>query len=440
MKISVFGLGYVGCVKAACLAKLGHDVIGIDIKKEKVDNLINGKIPIYERGLNEILNDVDVKKRLKFTTDIKNAVQLSDISFICVGTPSLPTGDIDSQYVIRVANDIGNELKNKNSYHLIVVTSTIFPGLIHSKIIPSIERASGKTVFVDFGIAIDPEFLREGSAIDDFLNTHKIIIGGDDEKSIQLLRKLYLDCQNFSEQIIYCMPIKQAQLVKYVDNIFHALKVVFANEIGSVAKSLDIDSQELMNIFIKDNKLNLSAYYFRPGFAYGGSCLPKDLRAFLSYSKKHELYLPLIENIEESNNSHIERAVQLIQSQLKRKIGFLGITFKTDTDDMRENPIFSVINKLIEKSYIPFWEKGYDIKLFDETLTKEDVKNLIPQYYNLFSDNEEEFLYNIDLIVVSNNLKQSNLLEKAIRRNIQIIDLQGIVKKTVPNPKLISLT
>lgn len=439
MKMSIFGLGYVGCVTAVCFAYLGHEVIGIDIKKEKVDSMNRGIPPIYESRLKEMLNTVEVKKRLRFTTDVKTSIQNSDISFICVGTPSLPSGEIDSHYVEKVAIDIGRELRNKDKYHLIVIRSTIFPELLHSKIIPDIEKSSGKIAFVDFGISMHPEFLREGTAIDDFLNTHKIIIGGDDQRSIDMLKSLYIECNCFSEGIIYAMSIKQAQLVKYTDNIFHALKVVYANEIGTIAKNLGIDSIELMDIFARDKKLNLSPYYLRPGFSYGGSCLTKDLRAFLYYSRTKNYRLPLIENIENSNNAHIDRAIQLIQRQLKSKIGFLGLTFKSDTDDIRENPVFPLINKLIEKGYVRLWEKGYEIKLYDEKISKKDVNKLLPQYSNYFVESEEEFLDNVELIVLSNNMRESRVLKKAMNKNIQIIDLQGIVKKNNTHGKLISL-
>jgi len=439
MKISIFGLGYVGYVTAACFAKLGHEVIGIDIKKEKVESLKRGISPIYEKGLKEILDETEVKKKLKFTTDVKTAIQNSDISFICVGTPSLPSGELNFQYVEKVAAEIGKELKNKGEYHLIVIRSTVFPGLVHSRIVPVMEKESGKTAFVDFGISMHPEFLREGSAIEDFLHAHKIIIGGDDEKSISMLKSLYNESNFFPEEIIHTVSIKQAQMIKYVDNIFHALKVVFANEIGTIAHDLDIDSQELIDLFVKDRKLNLSPYYFRPGFAYGGSCLPKDLRAFLFYARVHNHHIPLIESIEKSNIMHIERAAQLIQKQLKRNIGFLGITFKSNTDDIRENPIFPLINLLIEKGYIPLWEKGYVIKLYDEHIAKKDVSKLIPQYSDFFASSEEEFLDSVELIVISNDLKESKVLDKAIKKGIQIIDLQGIVNKSTDYENIIAL-
>jgi GDP-mannose 6-dehydrogenase len=429
MKISVFGLGYVGCVTSLCLADLGHTVIGVDIKKEKVDQLNNGSLPIYEKGLKEILERPGVQKRVSFTTDAEKAVKLTDISIICVGTPSDPTGKVNTTYVEKVAGEIAGFLKKKKAYHLIVIRSTIFPGLIHENIIPRIEKNAQKKIFQDIGLCMNPEFLREGSAIDDFIDPHKIIIGGDDEKSINGLKELYQSCKIFPDEIIYTMSLKQAQLVKYVDNIFHALKVVFANEIGTIAHNLDIDSHQVMNIFCKDKKLNLSPYYFRPGFAYGGSCLPKDLRAFLYYTRSHHFSLPLIESIQESNEEHINRATELIQKQQKKRIGFLGVTFKSDTDDVRENPIFPLIGNLIQRGYIPLWKKGYDIWLFDEKIGADEVKRIIPQYAELFAASAKDFLCSIDLLVICNNQKESMLVEDAEKKGINILDLQGIVSK-----------
>jgi len=431
MKLSIFGLGYVGCVTAVCLADLGHDVVGVDIKKEKVEDLKKGKPPIYEKGLEGILNKPDVKERLMFTTKAEVAIRDTDISFICVGTPTLPSGKIDIRNVENVANEIGRELKNKDNYHLIVIRSTIFPGLIHSNIIPILEKASEKKAFTDFGICMHPEFLREGSAIDDFMNPHKIIIGGDDKKSIEILKKLYIKSNIFSEDIIYTMPIKQAQFVKYVDNIFHALKVVFANEVGTLAKDVGIDPKRVMEIFVKDRKLNLSPYYLRPGFAYGGSCLPKDLRAFVYYARSNGYEIPLIESVEKSNERHIERAAELIQNQGKHKIGFLGITFKSGTDDIRGNPIFPLIGRLMEK--------GYEVLLFDEKIPLESIERMIPGYAKFFVMDGEEFLDSVELIVIGNNLKESRIIERAIKKNIPIIDLQGAISNSLNYDNIITL-
>ncbi|MCK4817040.1 UDP-glucose/GDP-mannose dehydrogenase family protein, partial [bacterium] len=335
MNISIFGLGYVGAVTAACLAKGNHVVVGVELKEEKVEAMNHGKAPFYEKDLDGLISHAVEKNKLRATTDVKNAVEKSEISLICVGTPSNPDGSLNLDYVKNVCKDIGSALKYKNEFHVVVIRSTILPGSTGNILIPILEKASEKKSSVDFGVCVNPEFMREGQAIYDFFNPERIVIGESDERSGDYVAEIYDDIH----AAIIRTDIKTAEMVKYVDNTFHAIKVTFANEIGSVCKRLGIDAHEIMDIFCKDRKLNLSSYYLKPGFAFGGSCLPKDLSALLSKAGELKLSCPLLESIIPSNQEHIDRVVELIISQNKRRIGIFGLSFKSGTSDTRESPV-----------------------------------------------------------------------------------------------------
>lgn len=353
MKISIFGLGYVGTVIAACFARSGHDVIGVDTDKTKVDLINLGKSPIVEQDLEPMLAQGVTAGKISATTDHQAAVANTSISMICVGTPSRPSGDLDLTYVTRVCENIGKSLAAKSGYHLVVVRSTMLPGSVEGAVIPALEAFSGKKCGVDFGIAINPEFLRESSAVHDFYHPPKTVIGAASDNDARQVASLY---EGLPGPLIKTR-IKTAEMVKYVDNIFHALKVTFANEIGAVCKETGVDAREVMEIFCQDQKLNLSPAYLKPGFAYGGSCLPKDLRALTRLAHARDVEVPVLNAIGESNEHQIKHALQLVMSKGKRKIGVLGFAFKGGTDDLRESPVVTLIEGLLGK--------GYDIKLYD---------------------------------------------------------------------------
>ena len=432
MKLSVFGLGYVGAVTAACLARLGHQVIGVDIVKYKVDFLNNGESPVEEKGLREIIKEEVGKGRLSATTNSKEAVLNSEISFVCVGTPPKKDGDIDIGPLKRTVSDIGKVLKEKR-YHIIVIRSTIFPGTLE-KIKKTIEEVSNKKAGEDFDLAVNPEFLREGSAIKDFFYPPYIIVGSEKKEVCKKIFKVYERIRSKK----FVVNEKIAQALKYVNNSWHALKVVFTNEISSICKELGIDSKKLMGLFCEDKQLNISPYYLKPGFAYGGSCLPKDTEVLRVNAKKLGLNTPIINSIQESNFEHIKRAIRLIESLQKKKIGILGITFKEGVGDIRGNPLLSVIDY--------FLDKGYEIKIYDKLIdesdvellnmsyrkevfdfiSKKDLKKQIGSIASLFSSLDD--VLNQDIVVVSNRDNSLKEFLKKLKENQIIVDLQNLFK------------
>ena len=342
MNISIFGLGYVGCVGAACLAKLGHHVIGVDVNENKVRLINEGKPTIIEEGIAELCAEAHDAGRMRATMDASEAVMTSDISFIVVGTPSSKEGHLNLNYIFAVAGRIGQALKGKDGFHVIAIRSTVLPGT-NEKVGEIIEQESGKKRNKDFAVVSNPEFLREGTSVKDYFNPPLTLVGTDNERAEQMFRELYKDIP--AEFI--STDIKVAEIMKYVNNTYHALKIVFGNEVGNICKGLDIDSHKVMDIFCKDRQLNISPYYFKPGFAYGGSCLPKDMKALRTLA--HDLYVevPVIDSIHPSNEKQKDNAVQAILSKGKRKVGILGLSFKSGTDDLRCSPIVDVVERLL---------------------------------------------------------------------------------------------
>ena len=353
MNIAVFGLGYVGVVSAACLAQRGHRVVGVDISALKVDLMNDGRSPIIEEGLDELVRAGRASGRIRATADWQDAVANTDMAWVCVSTPSLPNGNIDRRFLKTVCEQIGTGLKTRDARYTVVVRSTTLPGTTREVLIPTLEAASGKRVGTNVGVCYHPEFLREGSSVHDFHSPPKIVIGASDEVSADALASLYAD---------YDAPLVQttmevAEMVKYSDNTWHAVKVGFANEIGALCKELSIDGRTVMEIFCRDTKLNLSDKYLRPGFAFGGSCLPKDLRALNYEGKRRDLELPLLSSILPSNQRHIDRALTLITDEGRRRVGMLGLSFKSGTDDLRESPYVEIAERLIGK--------GYELRIYD---------------------------------------------------------------------------
>ena len=415
-KISIFGLGYVGCVSLGCLAQNGNNVIGVDIEPSKVDLINQGKATIIEKDIDKIVAEQHKTGRIRATTDVKDAVSNSDLSIICVGTPSAPEGHLNLDYIFKTAQQIGSALKDKNRFHVIAIRSTVLPGT-NMIVGQNIEQASGKKRNTDFSVVSNPEFLREGSAVADYYNPSYTIIGSDNDKAIAIMKEVYSQVNGEFEVV----DIKAAELIKYVNNSYHALKVVFGNEIGSICKKLGIDSHEVMRLFCMDTKLNVSPVYFKPGFAYGGSCLPKDLKALETIA--HDLYIdvPVLHSIERSNNSMKDYLLNLILSKGKQKVGIMGISFKAGTDDLRYSPIVEVIEKLIGK--------GYEVEVFDQNVNfsrlvgknKSYIIEYLPHLNNLLKNNMQEVADWADLIVLTNNDRLFSGLR--LNRNKTVIDL-----------------
>jgi len=424
MNISVFGLGYVGIVSAACLANEGHIVIGVDPVAIKVDMVNRGETPIIEKQIGEIIKFGVDNGRLSATTNALEAVANSEISLVCVGTPSQTNGDLDTSYVQRVCEHIGAAIKNKILRHVVVIRSTILPGTIKNIVIPALEAASGKIVGQDFGVCNNPEFLREGTAVYDFYNPPKTVIGETDSISGDLVASIY---EKLDAPVIRT-SIEVAEIIKYVDNVWHALKVGFGNEMGNICKSIGVDSHEVMDIFCSDTKLNISPYYLKPGFAFGGSCLPKDVRALAYKCKSLDIDLPILNAILLSNEYHIKNGLRMVMEAGTKNIGFLGFSFKAGTDDLRESPVVEMIERLLGK--------GYEIKLYDKNVNlaaliganKDFIMNKIPHIAKLMVKTMDEVLEHAQTIVIGNNsFEFKDIMDKA-REDQQVIDLVRAVE------------
>ena len=423
MNISVFGLGYVGSVTAACLAKNEHFVIGIDIKREKVELIKEGKSSVFEKGLEPLISEVVTNGKLKGTVSVNEAIENTEISLICVGTPSNLDGSINLEHIKRVCSDIGRALKTKDEFHVIVIRSTLLPGTAENTLIPILERESGGKSTDDFGVGVNPEFMREGQAIYDFYNPERIVIGANDKDSGDLVEKMYRDIN----VPVVRVDIKTAEMIKYVDNVFHGMKVAFANEIGTLCRKLGIDGREVMRIFCMDRKLNLAPYYFTPGFAFGGSCIPKDLRAIMHKTKELEIDTPLIESIQDSNQRHIDRVVELILKQKKKKIGIFGLTFKSGTGDTRESPTIPMITKLLEKGYLKLFEKGYDIRIHDPNANASEIEETLPHIAPLIDSSFEAVITDSEVLVITKNEELFKKIPVLMNEDQILIDLAGAI-------------
>ncbi|WP_419784515.1 nucleotide sugar dehydrogenase [Maridesulfovibrio sp.] len=432
MKVSVFGLGYVGAVSAGCLAKEGHSVIGVDPNQTKVDIINSGQTPIIEDQIGDILRDAVQGGILRATVSAEEAVMESDISLVCVGTPSKANGSLDLTYVERVCGEIGAVLKGKDEFHVVVIRSTILPGSMRSVVIPALESGSGKVAGVDFGVCNNPEFLREGTSVYDFYNPPKTVIGESDPKSGEMLASLYADI----DAPLIRTEMEVAEMVKYADNNWHAVKVAFANEIGAICKEVGIDSHKVMDIFCQDTKLNISKYYLKPGFAFGGSCLPKDVRALTYKANRLGVDLPLLSNVLRSNRRHIERGLSLIMDKDNRKVGFLGFSFKAGTDDLRESPLVAVIEQLIGK--------GYELSLYDRNVNtakllganRDYIMNRIPHISKLMVGDIDSVLEHAETIVIGNNSPEFKDIGSRIRSGQVVVDLVRITEPSSENGEI----
>ena len=422
MRISIFGLGYVGSTSAACLAALGHEVIGVDVNSTKVDMINVGHSPVIEANLETLISQMVSAGRLQATTNTSEAIITSQASLVCVGTPSNHNGGLDLTFVKRVCQDIGAALAAKGDYHVVVLRSTVLPGTTEEQAIPTLERASGRQAGRDFGVCFNPEFLREGSSVRDFHCPPFTLIGAHTEQAGQIAAAIY---QKIDAPLIIT-SIKVAEMVKYVSNAFHALKVTFANEIGNICKQQNIDSHQVMNIFCRDKKLNISSAYLKPGFAFGGSCLPKDLRALLYHSRHLDLELPVLENILRSNQNQIKVALRMIQDTGKKRVGILGLSFKAGTDDLRESPLVELIERLIGK--------GYQVRVYDQNVSlarlhganRAYIEREIPHIANLMTGSVDEILQEADVIVIGNKAPEFAKVLTSLRADQTVIDLVRI--------------
>jgi len=419
MNVSVFGLGYVGSVSAASFAADGHSVVGVDVNADKVASLNEGRSPIVEKGLDELIRDNAANGRLRATTSTADAIAATDLSLICVGTPSRRNGSLDLTYLERVCEQIGEVLRDKPSYHVVVVRSTVLPGTTHGVVIPALERTSGKKYGAGFGVTVNPEFLREGTAIQDFRNPPMTLVGHNYQSDAQPTEALYGKVQ----APLITTSIRTAEMIKYASNTWHALKVCFANEVGNLCKRLDIDSHEVMDIFCRDEKLNLSSYYMKPGFAFGGSCLPKDVRAMQYRAKEVDLDMPVIQAILGSNQLQIQHAIDMVVETGRKKIGLLGFSFKAGTDDLRESPIVILAEALLGK--------GYQLCIYDRNVSmarlvganKEYINQQIPHLSSLLCDTVDEVIDKSDVLVVGNGAPEFAEALKRTRPDQIVIDL-----------------
>jgi GDP-mannose 6-dehydrogenase len=417
--ISVFGLGYVGCVSAACFAREGFHVVGVDVSESKVAMIEAGKSTIVEEGIGDLVRDMRAAGRLHATTSAHDAVLATDVSLICVGTPSRPNGSIDLRYIERVCEQIGEVLRDKGRHHTIVIRSTVMPGTIDGTVIPALERTSGKRHGHGFAVCSNPEFLREGSSIKDFYDPPFTLVGAHEPSHAEPLKALYAGI----DAPLHVAAVRVAEMVKYACNCFHGLKVGFANEIGNVCKSLGVDSHEVMRIFCEDRKLNISPVYLRPGFAFGGSCLPKDLRAVVYKAKELDVETPILAATLESNRKQIERAYDMVMAAGSRKVGVLGLAFKAGTDDLRESPMVTLIERLIGK--------GMQLAIYDRDVSsanviganKEYVEREIPHIWELMRPSIDDVISEAETVVVGNGSPEFRGLGDRLGDGQMVIDL-----------------
>lgn len=427
MKVSIFGLGYVGSVSGACLAKEGHHIMGVDVDENKINLINSGKAPIIEKGLQELVTDVVKRGHLKATTDVEKAILSTELSFVCVGTPSKEDGSLDLKYLMKVCEQIGSALGKKKDHHVVIIRSTLLPGTIRESVIPTLESFSEKKVGVGFSVCIYPEFMREGTAIDDFYHPPLRLVGETDPKGGDALERLYGDTIKMKAMRT---TVEVAEMLKYCSNTWHAVKVVFANEVGAICKALDIDGQKVMDLFCKDTTLNISTNYLNPGFSFGGSCLPKDIRALTYKGRALNLHLPMMESLLPSNVFQTERALKMILDKKSKKIGILGLSFKADTDDVRESPIVEVIERLIGK--------GFEVKIYDKNVrmaklvgsNKEFVVNLIPHIHTLLVESIEDILEHAEIIVVANKSDEFKDILTRTKNQQMVVDFCRISENT----------
>jgi GDP-mannose 6-dehydrogenase len=426
--ISIFGLGYVGTVTAACLAHKGNRVTGVDLSPDKVQAMAAGRSPIVEPRVQDLVAECHQACRLHASSDARSAVLESDISFLCVGTPSLRNGKLDLGHIEPVCREIGTALRNKDSFHLVVLRSTVLPGTAENLVIPALEKSSGKHMCKDFGVCVNPEFMREGTAVADFLEPAATVIGAADPAHASILRELY----SWVSGRIFETTFTSAEMVKYVCNAWHAVKVGFANEVGTLAKQLNVDAEAVMEMFAADNKLNISPAYLKPGFAFGGSCLPKDIRALNYRAKELDLELPLLQSLIPSNQEHLDRALEMVLHTGKKKIAMLGLSFKAATDDLRESPQVQLVKRLLgEGRQVQIWDDNVSLgRLIGSN--RQYIEEVIPHVGSLLSNDLAEVLRQSEVVVLGTRGLKRDELQPHLRPDHIIIDLVNLEKSRRP--------
>ncbi len=424
--ISVIGLGYVGAVSVACFANLGFRMVGADVVQAKVDSISKGQSPIVEEGLGELLNDGVTRGLIHATTDVEAAVRETDITFLSVGTPTAADGGCDMTYVRAAAQAIGRAIKDKPGYHLVVMRCSVPPGTTMSVVVPEVEQASGKDLDTGFGVCFNPEFLREGVAVKDFYNPPKTVIGASSERAAAHLAGVY---RLIDDKVLLC-SITGAEMVKYIDNVWHAAKVTFANEVGRLCKAVEVDSHEVMNIFVEDTKLNLSPYYLKPGFAFGGSCLPKEVRAVEHLAQAYQIHTPLFDSLMRSNKLQIEEGLRMIRNFPGKRVGFLGVAFKCDTDDLRESPALELMAAMLEEdrefcAFDPNLQVEKSARSHFDYMrhARPHLAKLMDQLPEVLLPSIEQVVNNCDVLVVSHARDDYRDAVRMRPENIHVIDL-----------------
>jgi GDP-mannose 6-dehydrogenase len=422
MKVAVFGLGYVGCVTAACLSRAGHHVIGVDVNQQKVDLVEAGQSPVVEPGVEELISAGIAQSTLRATVDGRLAVRESDVSIICVGTPSNGNGSLDLRYAENVCREIGTGLIDE--YHVVVVRSTVLPGTVRGTLVPILEEHSGRRAGVDFGVCMNPEFLRESTGIQDYDHPSYVVLGELDKRSGDVVERLYDDV----EAPILRTRIETAEMVKYVSNALHAVKVAFANEVGALSKEHGVDGREVMDIICQDRRLNISPAYLRPGFAFGGSCLPKDLRALLYRARERDLDCRLLRATLESNEAQVRRGIELVERTGRKRVGVLGLSFKAGTDDVRESPVIALVETLLGR--------GYAVNVFDEIIdpgrligtNKTFLERELPHIASLLRTSIDDVVADAEVVVVANGAAAFRQVSGRMREDQILVDLVGATR------------
>ena len=421
MRISIFGLGYVGTVCAATLSRFGFDVLGVDVNETKNAQINDGRSPIVEPGLEELIREAVEAGRLAATADHEQAVESSELSLVCVGTPSRPNGSLDTSHVEDLARTIGRHLRERSDRHTVVVRSTLLPGTTLGRLKPLLEEESGKRCGEEIGLAYNPEFLREGSAIADFMDPPYTLVGGLDGDSTEAAAGLYGEL----DAPLHRVSIPEAEMAKYAANAFHATKIVFANEVANFSKAAGVDGRRVMELLVQDSRLNISPAYLRPGFAFGGSCLPKDVRALLHAARQGDVDLPLLESVQESNALQLRRGIELVLAQPGKRVGVLGLSFKAGTDDLRESPVVQLVEALLGK--------GYEVRIYDGNVNvarvlgtnREYIEAVVPHLADLMVDDASALLDGCDTIVVGNDSPEFAELVAGTREQV-VVDLVAL--------------